>query len=157
MSKDEQRVTPSEADVFDCRMCGHCCLGEGGIVVSPKDLVRIAEHLSLTPEEFAARHGMWKDGKLFIRVGDDGYCTFFVQGSGCGVHVAKPDICRAWPFFRGNVVDADSLELAKEFCPGIRHDVAHAEFARQGRAYLTENNLLASDPKTEARALILDD
>lgn len=142
---------------FDCKMCGHCCLGEGGIVVSPRDLVRIAAHLELTPEQFAERHGVWKHGKLFIKVGEDGYCTFFVMGKGCGVHVAKPDICRAWPYFRGNVVDADSLELAKDFCPGIRTDVPHAEFARQGRAYLKENGLLAKDPASEARALILDD
>lgn len=146
-----------EPEAFDCKMCGHCCLGEGGIVVSPKDLVRIAAHMNMTPQAFAAEHGVYKGGKLFIRAGADGYCIFFEEGKGCGVHVAKPDICRAWPFFRGNVVDAESLELAKEYCPGIRSDVPHAEFARQGRAYLKENGLIASDPACEARALILDD
>lgn len=157
MSDKRACAEQAEKDAFDCRMCGHCCLGEGGIVVSPKDLVRIAAHLSLTTDEFAQHHGEWKNGKLFIKVREDGYCTFFVAGKGCGVHVAKPDICRAWPYFRGNVLDADSLELAKDFCPGIRSDVTHAEFARQGRAYLTENNLVASDPTCEARALILDE
>ncbi len=155
---NESVVEPaSGGDAFDCKMCGHCCLGEGGIVVSPKDLVRIADHLNLTGDEFAERHGVRKGDKLFIRVGEDGYCTFFVTGKGCGVHIAKPDICRAWPYFRGNVVDPDSLELAKDFCPGIRSDVSHAEFAKQGRAYLKENGLLASDPTCEARALILDE
>lgn len=158
MNDSSLSVSPERSDdAFDCKMCGHCCLGEGGIVVSPKDLVRIAAHLDMSPEDFAEQHGVWKGGKLFIRVGDDGYCTFFVMGKGCGVHVAKPNICRAWPFFRGNVVDADSLELAKDFCPGIRSDVTHADFAEQGRAYLKEHCLIATDPTCEARALILED
>lgn len=155
--KIQESHEADEQEAFDCKMCGHCCLGEGGIVVSPKDLARIAAHLRMEPQAFAAEHGAYKGGKLFIRAGSDGYCIFFEKGKGCGVHVAKPDICRAWPFFRGNVVDAESLELAKEYCPGIRSDVPHAEFARQGRAYLKENGLIASDPACEARALILDD
>ena len=28
--------------VFDCQMCGQCCEGEGGIVLSPKDLKRLS-------------------------------------------------------------------------------------------------------------------
>ncbi len=144
-------------DAFDCKMCGQCCQGEGGIVVGPSDLLRLADHLAVSPDQFAAQYGVRRNGKLFIRAGEDGFCLFFTQGKGCGVHVAKPDICRAWPFFRGNVLDAGSLEFAKEYCPGIRKDVTHAEFARQGRAYLAAHMLVASDPTCEARALILDD
>ena len=33
--------------VFDCQMCGQCCEGEGGIVLSPKDLKRLYEGLNL--------------------------------------------------------------------------------------------------------------
>lgn len=32
--------------VFDCQMCGQCCEGEGGIVLSPKDLKRLYEGLN---------------------------------------------------------------------------------------------------------------
>jgi len=144
-------------EAFDCQKCGHCCEGEGGIIVSPTDLTRILEHLKMSAEEFTEKYGEVKDGKLRIRVGEDNYCIFFVQGKGCGVHTAKPNICRAWPYFRGNVIDSESWEMAKDFCPGIRRDVSHDEFAQQGRAYLRDNNLLASDKSCEARALILDD
>ena len=77
------------------------------------------------------------------------------KGQGCGVHEGKPAICRAWPFFRGNIEDPASLALAKDFCPGIAPEVRHAEFARQGLAYLREEGLLAHDPSCEANALIL--
>lgn len=94
------------------------------------------------------------NGKLKIRTGNDGYCIFFVQGRGCTVHKGKPDICRAWPFFRGNLVDAESLHMAKEFCPGIDPGVTHETFAAEGRRYLEEHSLCAHDDTCEANALI---
>lgn len=145
-------------NIFDCKMCGHCCLGEGGIVVSPKDLTRLLDHLHMSAEDFEAQYGERRGGKLMIRVDKhrEGMpCVFFEMGKGCGVHEAKPDICRAWPFFRGNLVDSESLEMAKEFCPGIRQDVSHAEFAAAGIAALKDEGLLAKDVQTEARALIV--
>lgn len=142
---------------FDCRMCGHCCHGEGGIVVSPTDLQRICLHMELSPEAFIEAYCEQRNGKLKIRSGDTLDCIFFTPGEGCAVHEAKPDICRAWPYFRGNLVDRESLELAKDFCPGIRPDVTHAEFAAAGRAYLASSGLLARDRATEANALVLDE
>ena len=140
--------------VFDCQMCGICCEGQGGIVVSPKDLLRICEHLHMDAAAFTESYGILHNGKLKVRTGADGNCIFFVQGKGCAVHEGKPDICRAWPFFRGNMIDPESLHMAKEFCPGIRQDATHADFVAEGRLYLQEQGLTASDPQKEAHALI---
>ena len=112
-------------------------------------------HFWISPEEAVKRYGEHSGGKLKIRTGDDGRCIFFRDGQGCGVHEGKPAICRAWPFFRGNIEDPASLALAKDFCPGIAPEVRHAEFARRGLAYLREEGLLAHDPSCEANALIL--
>jgi Fe-S-cluster containining protein len=141
--------------VFNCRMCGHCCEGKGGIIVSPTDLVRISAFLQITSEEFIERYGMMHNGKLKIRSGADDYCVFFVPNKGCSVHEGKPNICRAWPFFRGNIEDPESLELAKEYCPGIISTASHSDFAAEGRRYLREAKLIATDPTCEANALIL--
>ena len=149
------RIMAEAESVFNCRMCGHCCEGRGGIIVSPKDLARISAFLHMTPEAFVERYGMRHNGKLKIRSGEDGFCVFFAAGRGCAVHEGKPDICRAWPFFRGNIEDPESLALAREYCPGINAAASHAVFAREGRRYLRENGLLASDPSCEANALIL--
>ena len=45
--------------------------------------------------------------------------------------------------------------MAKEFCPGIRPETRHADFAQAGRDYLLQNGLLANDSSCEANALIL--
>lgn len=142
---------------FECRMCGHCCEGRGGIVLSAGDRRRLCDALGLDEAGLAERHAEFVNGKWRLRCGDDGFCVFFVAGRGCSVHEHKPDVCRAWPFFRGNIVDPESHFLAKDFCPGISPDVDHAEFARQGREYLRENGLLASDSRSGPNALILDD
>lgn len=148
-------MSVSQDTVFNCRMCGHCCEGRGGIVVSPTDLARLAAHMGLAPEAVVEGYCYHVGSKLKIRSGADGYCVFFEQGKGCGVHEGKPAICRAWPFFRGNIEDPASLAMAKEFCPGISADAPHAAFEREGRQYLHENGLLASDSSCEANALIL--
>ena len=140
---------------FDCRMCGHCCEGKGGIVVSPSDLQRLCDFLRMPADAVIATYGEQSGGKLKIRCGEDGYCIFFRQGKGCIVHEGKPSICKAWPFFRGNIEDPESLALAKDFCPGINPDISHEDFAREGMAYLENERLLASDTRTEANALIL--
>ena len=157
-AKDPEIAAPvDDTSVFTCRMCGQCCRGEGGIVVSPKDLLRITCALNMSAKEFAAKYGEMRGGKLQIRTGEDGFCIFFAEGKGCTVHAGKPDVCRAWPFFRGNIVDPDSLEMAKDFCPGIDKNCTHAEFARAGRAYLAKHGLLAHNRDEEGRAVILDD
>ncbi len=52
------------------------------------------------------------------------------------MHPAKPTICRAWPFFRGNMVDATSWRMAQDACPGINPGPGHAGFVAQGETYL---------------------
>lgn len=139
--------------VFHCTMCGQCCEGRGGIIVGPADLARLAAFLHLAEATVAERYAELSNGKLKLRVGSDGRCVFFRAGQGCSVHEGKPAICRAWPFFRGNIEDPMSLRLAKDFCPGIARDVSHADFAAEGRAWLAAEGLLASDPTREANAL----
>lgn len=136
--------------VFTCRMCGRCCEGRGGIVLSSKDLARIAGHLALSPVDFCDRYAEPRGGKLTIRSGDDGCCVFFKAGEGCTVHTGRPDVCRAWPFFRGNLVDEISLRMAAADCPGINTEAGFAEFCRQGLEYLAWHGLVADEDDPRA-------
>ena len=147
----QEQGTPQ---AFACRMCGECCRGEGGIVVGPRDLPRLCSHLHMGAESLVARYGYKQDGKMKIRTGPDSYCIFFLHGTGCSVHISRPDICRAWPFFRGNMVDETSLSMAKECCPGINPAIGHDAFVRVGLRYLEQHQLKATDPEHEANALI---
>ena len=119
---------------FTCRQCGHCCQGRGGIVLTDHDTARLAGHARMEPEAFLDRYSEEFSGRTVLRSGDDGWCVFFDQG--CTVHPARPDICRAWPFFRGNLVDKDSWRMVEDYCPGVDHAAGHDEFVRQGLDYL---------------------
>lgn len=154
---DRSSAATADSSAFACRLCGHCCEGRGGIVVSERDLRRLLKHMGLTHDEFERRYGERRGGKLHIRNEDSGACVFFQRGQGCLVHPAKPDICRAWPYFRGNLVDRESLELAKDFCPGIPLALSHEEFVRQGLASLQEAKLVGAGAPDEAGALQVAD
>lgn len=141
--------------VFSCQQCGQCCYGAGGIVLSDHDSQRLARFLNLDVQSFLDRFAEYVAEKYRLQVGADNYCVFFQNG--CSVHEAKPDVCRAWPFFRGNLQDSQSLEMAKDYCPGIRKDADFAAFAAEGRAFLQREGLVRHDMRADARALCLDD
>lgn len=133
-------------EAFECKMCGHCCEGRGGIVMAAKDRKRLADHLGLSEEEMLARYAETVAGRVRLIAGDDNFCIFYEDGKGCTVHEGRPDICRAWPFFRGNLIDKDSWEMVQEDCPGICAEAGHAEFRRQGVAYVRALCVDESDP-----------
>lgn len=140
-------------EVFECRMCGHCCQGKGGIILQEHDLSRIAEWFGESEECTASRWTEAGSGKLKLRIGEDGYCVFFSQGNGCTIHSAKPDVCRAWPFFRGNLEDPVSLDLARDYCPGINKNANFDNFCAAGIRYIISNNLCAGGSPQAPNAL----
>jgi len=142
-------------EAFECKMCGHCCHGEGGIVMTQKDQSRLANHLDISVEELVEKYIHERGDKLHLNSGEEGYCIFFKEG--CGVHPGRPDICRAWPYFRGNLIDETSWQMIQEYCPGVNPKAGHKEFVRQGRDYLRNEDLLRYDPETSPNALISDD
>ncbi|MDY7001082.1 MAG: YkgJ family cysteine cluster protein [Thermodesulfobacteriota bacterium] len=143
---------PGPLKAFECQQCGHCCKGSGGIVMTKKDVARLSRHLNLSWDEFLSRHTTTKNNKVLLRSGPDGYCVFYKDG--CGVHLARPDICRAWPFFRGNLIDETSWEMALDYCPGINKEAGHAEFKRQGLAYLKGQGIDAEGSDDAPQALL---
>ncbi|BBD08309.1 YkgJ family cysteine cluster protein [Desulfovibrio ferrophilus] len=146
----------SEHTAFECQMCGHCCEGTGGIVMATKDRIRLAKHLGLTVEEMLSKYAERVSGKLRLVAGEDGFCIFYKDGKGCSVHLGRPDICRAWPFFRGNLVDESSWEMIQTDCKGVSLEAGHAAFRKQGVAYVLALDVDESDPEA-ATALRVSD
>ncbi len=124
-------------------------------MVSPKDLTRLACFLQISESEVIHLYGEYSGKKLKLRSALDGGCIFFTKEEGCSVHEGKPSICRAWPFFRGNLIDSTSYAMAKDFCCGLKRDVSHEDFVLVGHRYLISEGLVATDPSIEANALIL--
>ncbi|MFP4168310.1 MAG: YkgJ family cysteine cluster protein [Desulfonatronovibrionaceae bacterium] len=143
--------------VFECLMCGSCCQGQGGIVTALHEQQRMADYLGLSVQDFFSRYLEIRNRKYCIKTREDGYCIFFREGKGCDIHPVKPDVCRAWPFFRGNLLDELSFDLAKDYCPGINPRAGHADFVRQGISYLIEHGLADGLQKGPANALLIKD
>jgi Fe-S-cluster containining protein len=139
---------------FECRRCGHCCQGDGGIVLTAKDQLRLALHLGMSLEAFLSAHTSRKGEKVHLGVRSDAYCVFFENG--CGVHPARPDICRAWPYFRGNLLDSSSWELAQDYCKGINGEFSHEQFVKEGLATLKDAGVGVTGDPDAPSALKLD-
>lgn len=142
---------------FSCRMCGQCCEGRGGIVVSPADQARLCQALAIDPHTFRERYTELRNGKTHLRTGQDGRCLFFHAENGCAVHAHKPAVCRAWPFFRGNMVDPVSFSLARSYCPGISAHVSHDAFVAEGLEHIRREELFADDGGQGGTALFARD
>lgn len=141
-----------EKIIFECKKCGHCCEGIGGIILSGFDIVRLAKYLNVAAEKFVENYAE-KHGLKTRLISVDGKCVFFKRDSGCSVHEAKPDICRAWPYFKGNMEDGISLQMAKEYCPGIYSECSFDEFKEAGKKYFLENGFLKKLDKVSAESL----
>ncbi|MFW5487890.1 MAG: YkgJ family cysteine cluster protein [Desulfovibrio sp.] len=127
---------------FSCQRCGHCCEGKGGIIMTEADIERMAKGLGQSREDFLRENTETANGRIRMRVGPDDYCLHYNHEiKGCGVHLIRPDICRAWPFFRGNLIDSVSWELSQDFCPGINPSCGHDVFRSQGMQYLKDENI----------------
>ena len=118
------------------------------------DRERLAAHLGLDHDEFCRRYAVSQGGKLLLTVGEDGFCVFFREG--CGVHPARPDICRAWPFFKGNLIDKSSWEMIQEYCPGVNPEAGFSCFVRQGLGYIEARGLAADKDGDGPEALKID-
>lgn len=138
---------------FNCIMCGQCCQGSGGIVARESEQEAMAGFLGLSLEDFQKRFIQDSGAKSFVRTNGKDACVFFEPDRGCLVHPVKPAPCRAWPFFRGNLMDEASFEMAREYCPGISAEVGFAEFVSQGLDYLQKQDLSRAHDPSGANAL----
>jgi Fe-S-cluster containining protein len=130
--KDETNETAS----FRCTMCGECCKGYGGIVVTPKELMSIAEYLALKPEDFFARYCELLNGTISIKSEEGGYCLLYDHG--CTVHPVKPTPCREWPFFKNIAAIKENWLIAKNNCPGILPESTYEDFLKDAEKLRTE-------------------
>lgn len=103
---------------FKCDRCGECC--KIPIQVFSKDIIRLAEKLSMKNEMFQAQY-IWEDPLLNNIYFLQDPCPFLTNKE-CSVYDARPDVCRIFPFAYDLPVlkGADRCNLAKDI-----YNVAH--------------------------------
>ena len=117
--------------LFACRVCGTCCHGEGGIYIRGEEPQRIASFLNRTPEEFLSAFTISRNGKIYIRTGEDGACVFNLKA--CLIHPVKPAPCRRWPFFEPMLRDQENWTVARNACPALYPFLSLADYLAQRR------------------------
>jgi Fe-S-cluster containining protein len=81
--------------------------------------------LGLSTTEFLARHS--DNGGTTLRSDGEGRCVFVAEAGGCGVHQARPLVCRLYPL--GRAVDPAGEE---RFAIFPKQDGCEAEFGTDG-------------------------
>ena len=125
-------------DVFECRQCGSCCFGRGGVRLTPAEAEETADYLRIRLDELKRLYLAGGEPPWEVRVDPEGFCLFHQpQGARCLIHPVKPAICRLWPFLAGPLKDESAFNDAKESCPGLPADLNWADFktAWAGRAH----------------------
>jgi len=123
-SEGKKQEDVTAADLFECQMCGDCCKGFGGTVVTTADIKSIAAFIGADPERFVREYCRLSGDKKVLAQGEDGYCIFFCDR--CTIHPVKPRMCRAWPFIRAILADMKNWHSMAASCPGMRTDVPDA-------------------------------
>lgn len=103
------RLDRSSPYAYTCGGCGRCCQHKL-IQVNPYEVALLAARLGLSTTQCIERH---LDG-VYLRRQPDGRCTFF-NAQGCGVHAARPLVCRLYPL--GRTVDAAGTESFRHLLP----------------------------------------
>lgn len=95
-----------KADCHDCQGCNSCCQGMGcSIVLDPLDVQRLVEHLGESFEVLLTDRLELNvvDGIILpnLKMAGNRETCSFLDGSGrCGIHSARPGICRLFPLGR---------------------------------------------------------
>ncbi len=63
-------------DIFQCRMCGQCCVGFGGTYVTHQDIERISDFIQGDPKDFISRYCDITGAGPVLTQGPDDRCIF---------------------------------------------------------------------------------
>ena len=136
---------------FECTQCGNCCGGAPGtVLLSEEELLRLAESLGLSSEEFGKRYTRRiPSGKLSLLEKPNHDCVFFERGQGCTVYSERPTQCRTWPFWRANLASRAHWEDSARECPGMDQGPLHR--AEDIRSHSAQDGTSGFIPKLPGR------
>jgi Fe-S-cluster containining protein len=104
---------------FECTRCGSCCKRPGAVFLREQEVDRIASHLGATREALRAHHVRPDEDHGWIIDVPDGEACPFLRDDLCIIHEAKPDQCRAYPFWWEILSSKRRWEQEAQRCEGI--------------------------------------
>lgn len=114
------RISPFS---YTCGRCSRCCRDKG-IMLNPYEVLRLARHEGLSTTEFIRQYTDTAGTQLQQRI--DGSCVF-LTAQGCGVHAARPLVCRIYPL--GRHISPQDEETFSELEP---HPQTEGRYGKEG-------------------------
>ena len=109
---EKMKIGADDPFKFHCTMCGKCCIHREDILLTPKDIYRMAKKLEVTPKELFERYCetyIGSDSRIpIVRLKPRGsvqHCPL-LKDRKCSVHDAKPTVCAMFPIGRCVMMDA---------------------------------------------------
>jgi Fe-S-cluster containining protein len=129
---------------FTCTQCGNCCTGGPGVVwISREEIIRLADHLKIAPEEAVEQYCRKVDGRFSLTESRNARgeydCVFLKEiktgkrekdADGhdkevihtrrvCTAYEVRPLQCRTWPFWNENLASEAVWNKSSHRCPGM--------------------------------------
>ncbi|KPJ67351.1 MAG: hypothetical protein AMJ45_03095 [Syntrophobacter sp. DG_60] len=120
---------------FDCKMCGECCKGKGGIRIVGEEINVIAKYLKITKREFLKKYCVLNGNHYYIKEKEDISCIFLDEDGKCLIHPCKPLPCKLWPYWKGLLNSELDWQALMSFCPGLNKDALYELFVKEGISY----------------------
>lgn len=130
---------------FQCTGCGKCCTGSPGYVfLSKLDILRLAEHFSISESEFTKKYTRFVDNQYALLDRSGSEDCIFLENNRCKVYEARPTQCLTFPWWIHHLRGPEDWKEAAVRCEGIDHPdaplIPFEEIEEQCLSYL--DNLL---------------
>ena len=104
---------------FKCEHCGNCCTGKGVVFMTEREIGKISVYLHLSPFTFREQFLSIFNNRPILKNKINGECIFH-KNNRCSIHEAKPDQCKAWPFWSTLLKYPKNFQYAKGYCEGLK-------------------------------------
>jgi len=101
---------------IDCLECGNCCRKQSP-VLSEKEIVRLAEYLKKTKEDFTAEYLKYDESERGYTFSNKP--CLFLKGNACTLYDIRPDDCRSYPHLHKANFTSRLMNVVfnYEYCP----------------------------------------
>lgn len=109
---------------FSCTQCGKCCTGSPGFIwVTEAEMNEMADFLKLSLKDFKRLY-VKKVGQRYslVEKKTENHSCVFYREKKCQVYAARPLQCRAYPFWKENLLSEESWKQTAQECEGIQAD-----------------------------------
>ena len=108
---------------FQCTECGDCCTGKGGYIwVSPPEIARLAEGLSLALNLFKSQYTSRIFGRYALKNHPESEVCIFLKNQHYQVYEHRPNQRRSYPWWPRLLSSPQQWEQEARACEGINDE-----------------------------------